>query len=64
MEVHVGLFCHEHVDAFMEVYLDEADLGRIALSSHFVLGIVCDKTVIHFSVESSIRHNFPWSEPS
>ena len=50
------------MSAFMEAYFDEADLVRIALSCHFALDILCDKTVVHCSVESSIRHYCPWSE--
>ena len=28
-------------------YLDEADLGRIALSCHFALDVLCDKAEMH-----------------
>ena len=32
VEPYAGLFCHEHVGAIMEAYLDDVVLGRIALS--------------------------------
>ena len=41
------LFCHEHVGAFMELYVDEVVLVRIALSSHLELDILCDKAEVH-----------------
>ena len=38
------LLCHAHIGVFMEAYLDEVDMGRIALSCHFSLNVLCDKT--------------------
>ena len=38
----MGLFCHEHVGAFMESYS-----GRIALSWHFAFDLLCDKAEVH-----------------
>ena len=43
----VVFFCHEHVGAFMEAYFDDVVLGRIALSCHFALDLLCDKAAIH-----------------
>ena len=41
----LGLFCHVQIGVFMEAYLDEVDMGRIALSCHFSLDLRCDKNV-------------------
>ena len=38
------LLCHAHVGVCMEAYLDEVDMGRIALSYQFSLDVLCDKT--------------------
>ena len=38
------LLCHEHIDAFTVAYLEDVVLGRIALTCHFALGSLCDKT--------------------
>ena len=38
------LLCHAHIGVCMEAYLDEVDMGRIALSCHFTLDVLCDKT--------------------
>ena len=32
----LGIFCHVQVGVFMEAYVDEVDLGRNALSCHFL----------------------------
>ena len=37
------LLCHAHTGVFMEALFGEDDLGRIALSCHFALDILCDK---------------------
>ena len=42
-----NLICLEYVGAVMESYLDEAVLGRIALSCHFALDFLCDKAEFH-----------------
>ena len=42
------LFCLEHVGELMESYLDEAALGRIALSCHFAIDLFCDKTELRY----------------
>ena len=39
----LGLFCHVQIGVFVEAYLDEVDMGRIALSFH-LLDLLCDKT--------------------
>ena len=31
----------------MEAYVAEVDLGRIALSCHFALDVLCDKAEVH-----------------
>ena len=43
----VGLLSDEHVGAFMEENLDEVILGRIALSWHFALHLLCVKADCH-----------------
>ena len=48
MEPYVESFCLECVGAVMESYLDEAVLGRIALSCHFALDLLCDKAEFPF----------------
>ena len=37
------LLCHTHIGTSMEALFDEEDMGRIALSCHFALDILCDK---------------------
>ena len=38
----LNLFCQEYVGEPTESYLDEAVLGRIALSCHFALDLLCE----------------------
>ena len=40
----LGLFCHADVGIFMEASADEKVLGRIALSCHSAVDILCDKS--------------------
>ena len=42
----LGLFCHVHVGAIMELYLDEADLVKITLSFHFALDVLCENETL------------------
>ena len=37
VELLVRTVSHEEVDAFMEIYFDETDLGSVALSCHLFL---------------------------
>ena len=37
------LLCHAHIGVFMEAPFDEEDSGRIELSCHFALDILCDE---------------------
>ena len=39
--------CHVQVGVFLESYFDEVVLGRIALSCHFALDILCDEEEMH-----------------
>ena len=45
----LGLFCHVQVGVFLESYFDEVVLGRIALSCHFTLDLLCDKAELYYS---------------
>ena len=36
--------CHSEVGVVLEVLLDEKKFGRVALSCHFSLDVLCDKT--------------------
>ena len=36
--------CHSEVGVVLEALLDEVDMGRITLSRHFSLDVLCDKT--------------------
>ena len=36
--------CHFEVGVVLQALLDEVDMGRIALSCHFSLDVLCDKT--------------------
>ena len=36
--------CHFEIGVGMEALLDEVDMGRLALTCHFSLDILCDKT--------------------
>ena len=40
----LGLFCHAEIGTFMEALADDRVLGRIALSCHFALDMLCDKS--------------------
>ena len=51
------LLFHVQVGAFMEEYVDEVDLLRIALSCHFALDVLCDKAEGHCRDKCSIRHH-------
>ena len=48
VEPSLNLLCHDYVGTVMESYLDEAVLGRIALSCHFALDLLCDKAEFHY----------------
>ena len=37
------LLCHIHISISMEALLCDEDMGRIALSCHFALDVLCDK---------------------
>ena len=52
-------FCREHVGTFMEAYFDEVDLGRIALSCHFALDVLCDKAEVQCPEARSISALLP-----
>ena len=60
----LGLVCHAHVGVFME-----EDLGRIALSCHVALDILCDKDEFFFVLNSipigttAIKESLRWPEP-
>ena len=40
-------FCHDFVGTDVESYFDEIVWGRIALSCHFALDLLCDKADVH-----------------
>ena len=44
----LNLFCQECVGAVKESFLDEAALGRIALSCHFAIDLLCDKAEFRY----------------
>ena len=50
-----------HVGAFIESYVDEVVLGRIALSCHFALDMLCDKAEVHCDEARSISAPLPGS---
>ena len=54
----LGFSCHERVGAFMESYRDEIVWGRIALSCHFALDLLCDKADVHCA-EAHNRADIP-----
>ena len=56
----LGLLCRAHDGVFMEALLDEVDLGRIALSCHLALDVLCDKAEVHRSEGNIIRYRYPW----
>ena len=37
------LLFHEQIGCIFEMFVDETDLARIALSRHFALDLLCDK---------------------
>ena len=41
----LGLFCHVNIGVMMVEVLDDDSLGRIALSCHFALEILCSEEV-------------------
>ena len=48
-----------HAHDGVQALLDEVDLGRIALSCHFALGVLCDKAEVHRSEGNIIRYQLP-----
>ena len=48
-----NLFCHADIGTFIEALADEKDLGRVALSCHFALDILCDKSDTLCSISTS-----------
>ena len=40
----LGLFCHTNIGIFVEALADEQVMGRIALSCHFAMDVLCDKS--------------------
>ena len=51
------LLFHVQVGAFLEEYVDEVDLVRIALSCHFALDVQCDKAEAYCPDKCSVRHH-------
>ena len=45
---------HVQVGAFMEALFDEVELGRIALSCHFALDVLCNTAEVHCLVARSV----------
>ena len=43
------LLLHVQIGGIVELFLDEIDLARLALSFHFALDLLCDKEVAHDS---------------
>ena len=39
----LGLLFHEQVSGILELFVDEIDLAKIAVSCHFVLDLLCYK---------------------
>ena len=56
----LGMLCHAHDGVFMGALLDEVDLGGVALSCHFALGVLCDKAEVHRREGNIIRYHYPW----
>ena len=40
---------HSQVISIFEMFVDEIDLARLALSCHFALDVLCDKESVHNS---------------
>ena len=47
------LLCHTHIGMSMAALFDEEGMGRIALSCHFALDILCDKEGASFRKEET-----------
>ena len=56
------LLFHVQVGGIFEIYVEELDLARIALSCHFALDLLCDKTVTHDSFKRLVWHHCLWWE--
>ena len=57
------LFFHPHIGIYMGVLVDEKELVRIALSCHFALDILCDKSETHRAQWHSLGHHCPRRKP-
>ena len=55
----LGLLRHAHVGVSMEALLDDKDLGRIALSCHFALDVLCDEAEVHCLEGNSMWRHCP-----
>ena len=53
------LLVHVQICGIFEIYIDEFDLARIALSCHFALEQLCDKADTHDSAERLTWHHCP-----
>ena len=43
------LLFHAQIGGIFEMFVDEIDLARLALSRHFALDVLCDKESVHDS---------------
>ena len=59
----LGIPCHAHIGVFFEAVLDEEDTGRIVLSYHLALDILCDKDEVHRLEDHPNRHHSRYSDP-
>ena len=41
------LLFHAQIGGIFEMFVDEIDLARLALSCHFALDVLCDKESVH-----------------
>ena len=53
------LLFHVQIGGIFVLFVDEIDFARIALSCHFALDLLCDKTGSHDPAERRIRHHCP-----
>ena len=60
----LSALCHFEIGTIMEAFLEEASIGRIALSCHFSLDVLCEKTLSLPVVNDhvSIRNWWPEEE--
>ena len=58
----LSTLCHSEIGIMIETFLEEANMGRIALSCHFSLDVLCEQTLSLPVVNNHVSIRNWWPE--